>query len=328
MVFPVIHSTLDPDALKDEVVRRYDLPTPVRCQLVNRGNNDFYEVTAGPDRYALRVAKANFRTADAYTYETTYVHHLHTHGCLVPAPIRAKDGSLCFEVEAPEGVRSLTLMLWLDGRVFDKDLSVDDAHDIGAALAAIHIAGQTFTPATPRPLRATAMIDERMPHLLKMLESDPDHRAFYVSATQVVKDGYAALQDVQVPSGPVHGDFQYANVMRVAANAAGNSIAALDFDTCGTGYLAEDIFTFTWRSDLDIRNEGLNQAFVKGYASVRPLEPVEQDNLGLFRLARDLVMSSTFALLINRIGPVPGFDGDFAPFTELAKTHLADSGLQ
>ncbi len=328
MVFPVIHSTLDPDALKDEVMRRYDLPTPVRCQLVNRGNNDFYEILAGSDRYALRVAKANFRTREAYVYETTYVRHLHTQGCLVPAPIPAKDGRLCFEVEAPEGVRTLTLMLWLDGVVFDKDLSVDDARDIGAALAALHSAGQSFTPATPRPLRATVMIDERIPHLLKMLESDPDQRAFYEQATQVVKAGYAALDGADVPRGPVHGDFQYANVMRVAADASGNSIAALDFDTCGTGYLAEDIFTFMWRSDLDIQNENINSAFLQGYTSTRPLTAIEQANLGLFRVARDLVMSSTFAMLINRIGPVPGFDGDFAPFTALAKSHLAESGLQ
>jgi Ser/Thr protein kinase RdoA (MazF antagonist) len=324
MVFPVIHSTLDPNALKDEVVRRYDLPTPVRCQLINRANNDFYEVRAGDQRYALRVAKANFRTREAYHYESTYVHHLYTQGCQVPAPIPAKDGSFLFEVEAPEGTRTLTLMRWLEGTVFSKDLSVEEAHDIGKTLATLHLAGASFTPDTPRHLSATAMIDERMPLLLAMLESDPAHRAFYEQATALVKKGYAALQGADVPRGPVHGDFQYANVMRTTDG----TFAALDFDSCGFGYLAEDIFTFLWRSDLDIKNQTLNDAFIRGYTETRPLEAIEQSNLGLFRVARDLVMSSTFAMLINRIGPVPGFDGDFAPFTALAKTHLAQSGLQ
>ena len=324
MVFPVIHSTLDPNALKAEMVRRYDLPAPVRCQLINRANNDFYEVLAGEKKYALRVAKANFRTAEAYHYESTYVHHLYTQGCEVPAPVPAKDGCLSFEVEAPEGVRTLTLMRWLEGTVFSQDLSVADAYDIGKTLATVHLAGESFTPDSPRLLSATAMIDERMPLLLKMLESDPEQSAFYKQATALVKAGYAALAEAGLPRGPVHGDFQYANVMRTTDR----SLAALDFDSCGFGYLAEDLFTFMWRSDLDIQNKNINAAFLKGYADTRPLTPDEQSNLGLFRVARDLVMSSTFAMLINRIGPVPGFDGDFAPFTALAKTHLAVSGLQ
>ena len=144
MVFPVIHSTLDPRALEQELTSRYALSQPLRCQLMSRANNDFYEVTAGTDRYALRVAKADFRSREAYTFEAAYVHHIHAKGCRVPGPVPAKDGSLFFEVEAPEGVRTITLMRWLDGTTFTEALSVQDAREIGQSLAELHLAGADF----------------------------------------------------------------------------------------------------------------------------------------------------------------------------------------
>lgn len=323
MVFPVIHSTLDPDALTQEITERYDLPAPVHCQLVNRGNNDFYEVTAGPHRYALRVSKADFRTRDQYIYETEYIDHLHTKGVIVPAPVRARDGSLFFEVEAPEGTRPITLMLWLDGSTYTKSLTLDDATQMGSALAQLHLAVSDFTPSTTREISTPRMLADRIPLLLDMLAADPEHCAFYEKAACAVTDAYASLPAGGMPSAAVHGDYQFENVMHTQEG----KVAVLDFDTCGTGYLVEDIFTFVWRSDMEIKNESVNIAFIAGYEEVRPLTEIERRNLGLFRVARDLVMSSTFAMLINRIGPVPGFDGDFTPFTELARTHFAAAGL-
>lgn len=323
MVFPVIHSTLDPRALEQELNERYALSQPLRCQLMSRANNDFYEVTAGTDRYALRVAKADFRSREAYTFEAGYVHYIHDKGLRVPGPVVAKDGSLFFEVEAPEGIRTITLMHWLDGAIFTNTLTIDDAREIGRSLAALHLAGADFTSEAARTISASAMLDERMPHLLRMLKSNPDHHDFYVNATKAVQAAYADMEKAGLPRGPVHGDYQFANVMRTSSG----ELAALDFDTCGIGCLAEDLFTFVWRSDMEIKDEAVNDAFIGGYEDIRPLSDVERAHLGLFRVARDLVMSSTFAILINRVGPVPGFDGDFEPFTALARNHLAAAGL-
>ncbi|MBT5242201.1 MAG: phosphotransferase [Rhodospirillaceae bacterium] len=323
MVFPVIHSTLDPRALEQELSERYALSKPLRCQLISRANNDFYEVAAGTDRYALRVAKADFRSREAYAFEAAYVHHIHDKGCRVPGPVPAKDGSLFFEVEAPEGIRTITLMHWLDGALFTNALAVDDARVIGRSLAELHLAGADFTSDAARSISASEMVEERMPHLLGMLKSDPDHHDFYVTATKAVQSAYADMEKAGLPRGPVHGDYQFANVMRTQSG----DLAALDFDSCGIGYLAEDLFTFIWRSDMEIKDESVNEAFISGYEDLRPLSDDERAYLGLFRVARDLVMSSTFAILINRVGPVPGFDGDFEPFTALTRKHLAAAGL-
>jgi len=318
MVFPVIHSTLDPKALTQEIKERYALQGKVRCQLMSRANNDFYEVTAAGARFALRVAKANFRTPDEYLFEAQYVSHLKAEGCLVPAPVPAQDGSYFFEVEAPDGARAITLMNWLDGKPFNEKLSNNDAAKMGAALASLHNAGESFKSQSTRSISTVDILNERMPDLYALLEADPEHQKFYRDATEKVVAEYAKLDPKNLRCGPVHGDFQFANVMRTGDGA----IAVLDFDTCGTGLYAEDLYTFIWRSDMEIRSEFVNQAFVEGYQGARPLNAEELNGGPLFRVARDLVMSSTYAILINRVGPVPGFDGDFQPFTQLARQHL------
>ncbi|MDX2225007.1 MAG: phosphotransferase [Rhodospirillaceae bacterium] len=323
MVFPVIHSTLDPGALTDEVARRYALAPPVRCRLINRANNDFYEVLTGGPKFALRVAKADFRPPAEYAFELDLLEHLHRAGAHVPGPLRQQDGTLFFQLEAPEGVRTVALFTWLAGRPFTKALTVADAADMGEGLARLHLAGRSFHSAHTRHVDTAAYLAGHMPALLAMLRDNPDEHDFYAGAHAAVVRALNGIDPAAVPRGAVHGDYQFANVLRLADG----SIGALDFDTCGIGYLAQDIFTFVWRSDMEIRDEAVNSAFIAGYERARPLTGSERACLPLFRVARDLVMAATYAILINRVGPVPGFDGDFAPFTALARRHLSDAGL-
>lgn len=322
MTFPVIHSTLNPDALTAEISRRYEFAGPVTCRLINRANNDFYEVRAGQDRFALRVAKANFRSNDAYAYELDLLTHLAAAGCLVPAPLKARDGATFFTVEAPEGIRAIAIFSWLEGRAFTRHLTAADAADMGAALAQLHLAGRSFKTTFRRTVNNASYVAQHMPALAAMLASQPAERDFYLQTEASIRSAYARIAGEGLPDGQVHGDYQFANVMR----SAGGRVAALDFDTCGEGYWAEDIFTFIWRNDMEIRDPAVNSAFLAGYERERPLSGAERQALPIFRIARDLVMSTTYAILINRVGPLPGFDGPFEDFTALARRHAAEAG--
>jgi Ser/Thr protein kinase RdoA (MazF antagonist) len=162
-----------------------------------------------------------------------------------------------------------------------------------------------------------------MPALADMLANEVEERSFYLKAAAAIQEAYRRMEGSALPKGHVHGDFQFANVMRCSDGI----IAMLDFDTCGQGYLAEDIFTFVWRSDMEIRDEAVNAAFIAGYERVRPMSAAERAAMPVFRAARDLVMCTTYAILINRVGPVAGFDGPFSDFTVLARRHLAAAGL-
>ncbi|MBP02546.1 MAG: hypothetical protein CMM25_07030 [Rhodospirillaceae bacterium] len=323
MTFPVIHSTLDPVALTNEVQARYDVIPPLTCQLISRANNDFYRFSSDSIHYALRVAKAKFRKPADYFYEAEYLIHLQKAKYSAPRPYKALDGTYFFEVDAPEGSRTITLFSWLDGEVYNKHLEVSDAHKMGRSLAKLHTCGESFNPRYPRTINTIKILEERAPFLMEMLKIDKSARSFYIDAMDNVVKAYQSLSNSRLPKGPVHGDFQFANVMLLRSGG----LAALDFDTCGFGFFSEDICTFLWRSDMEIKSTEINDSFLDGYSSIRVLSIEESEAIKIFRVARDLVMSASYALLINRVGPVSGFDGDFSPFTVLAKKHLKEANI-
>ena len=195
---------------------------------------------------------------------------------------------------------------------------IQDAFEMGAFLSLIHQSSKSFTSELKRPIRTDKIISERMPFLLSMLENDLEHLRFYEDTIDLVTKLYCELSDKKLSYGAVHGDYQFGNIMQKDSGG----LAVLDFDTSGQGYLAEDILTFIWRSDMEIGDEKINESFISGYESIHALSDIERKYLPLFRVARDLVMSTTFAMLINRVGPVPGFDGNFNPFTDLVRKHL------
>jgi Ser/Thr protein kinase RdoA (MazF antagonist) len=293
------------------------------CQLISRANNDFYKLTSKKSNYALRVAKAKFREPRDYLYEAEYLIHLHEMDYSAPIPYKSLDGTFFFEVQAPEGDRTITLFSWLEGEVYTKNLDAAAAHEMGFSLATLHTSGAGFNPHYQRQVNTIKILEERMPFLTEMLKTNQRDRDFYSSAMYNVIKAYQLLLRSGLPKGPVHGDFQFANVMSLSLGG----LAALDFDTCGFGFLSEDICTFLWRSDMEIQKKVINDSFFVGYNSVRVLSVEEMDAIKVFRVARDLVMSASYALLINRIGPVPGFDGDFSPFTLLAQKHLKDANF-
>jgi len=319
-MFPVIHTTLDPQALGMEVKRRYNIDGEITCQLVYRGTNDFYHIKTSSNDMALRVAKADFRPLSEYNYELQFTRHLAAAGCRVPASIMAKDGSLCFGVEAPDGLRAIALMDWLQGAPFDKTLNEMDAYALGAALAQVHAAGKTFVPSSRRVFDNKAFLLARLPDLYEVAPKDRD---FFAHAANIILGEYEKIPLEKLPFGPCHGDFQYANLWKLTDG----SIAIVDFDQCGDGYLAEDIQTFVWRIDMDVHREEVNRAFYSGYESIRPLLGVELDHEPFFRASRALVLACAFAYLINRIGPISGIDMDVTCHMELISRHLSAARL-
>jgi len=313
-MFPVIHSTLDPEALAADTADRFGLPTPVSCRLVSRGNNDIYQVAAGRHRYALRVSKANFRPPEAYDFEAAYTTHLKDHGFLVPAPETTTDGRCHYTLDAPEGPRTTMLLAWLDGTPLSKEMSAEDAQAAGRLLGRIHATGDDFSPPSARPVAAAQMIGQRLPYLTALLDTAPDDQAFAERAAARLTEQLEAVTP-SLSSGAVHGDAQYENIMRLKTGG----LALMDFDTCGTGVLAEDLFTFVWRADIEGLAPDLNSAFVAGYEQERPLTQAERDALPLLRAARSLAMAATYAWLINRVGPIAGFDHGIDAFLALAK---------
>jgi Ser/Thr protein kinase RdoA (MazF antagonist) len=323
VTFPVIQSVLDGEALAAELIRRYGLMPPVRCRLISRGMNDIYEARSAVGRHAVKVARAG-KAGDAdFEYEQAYVLHLARAGFTVPTPLAQKDGRLFFGVDAPEGRRQIVVMRWMDGTPMAKTMTIDDARRLGGFLARLHDGAMGFSFPIRRSPATERKIGERLPALLDMLADDRDGCAFLKRAAAAVVARVESLDPAVMPKGAIHGDFQYANVMALA----GGGLATFDFSDCGEDFLARDIVTFFWRSDFDGVGQTLNSAFVAGYNAVRPLAPVEKMALPLFRVARHLLITASFAEFVNRIGPIPGFDGNLRYYLSMIRLFAAEAGI-
>jgi Ser/Thr protein kinase RdoA (MazF antagonist) len=323
MTFPVLQSVLDAGALAQEAAARYGLPAPMRCRLISRGMNDIYELRAGQQRYALKVARAGKSSGAEFGFEQAYAVHLARAGFAVSTPVPLKDGALFFTVEAPEGPRHIALMRWLEGVPCAKTMTLDDARRLGAHLARIHEASLGFNYPVRRSVNTEAKIRERLPVLHEMIGDDREMSAFLHRATAGVLARAEAIDSRIVPRGAVHGDFQYANIM----TRADGSLAVFDFSDCGEDFLARDLASFFWRADFDGVGDKLNSPFVAGYESVRCLGPGERAALPLFRAARHLLITASFAFYVNRVGPIPGFDGNLRYYLSMIRLYCAEAGL-
>lgn len=308
--------------MEKAVAALYDLGQTLHCRLVSRGMNDIYQLIAGPQRFALKVARAE-RSDAAFAFEPTFITYLDRVGFAVPAPVATREGRLFFSVDAPEGPRQIMVTRWLAGTTLTKTTSEDQARQLGAWLARIHQAAALFQPTVRRPVDAEIKLKHRLPALLESVVGDPAMAAFLTRAADTISTRIAALDPRAVPRGICHGDFHYANIMVLPDRAIG----VLDFSDCGEDFIASDLAAFFWRADFDGIGDQLNPAFVAGYDAVRALKPAERAALPLFRAARHLGLACAFAQHVNRVGPIAGFDENRRYYLSMVRLFCAEAGI-
>jgi len=210
---------------------------------------------------------------------------------------------------------------WLPGTILSKGMTVEQAQQLGVALARLHAAAATFQPPVRRPVGADAKLKARLPALLDSVGNDAQMAAFLARAADMILMRIAAFDHRTMPFGACHGDFNYTNTMVLPDRAIG----ILDFSDCGDDFLISDIAAFFWRSDFDGVGDVLNPAFVAGYESVRPLTPAEKAELPLFRAARHLGLVAAFAHHVNRVGPIAGFDENRRYYLSMVRLYCAEA---
>lgn len=323
MVFPVSQSVLDADALANELKERYGLTGEVKCRLISRGMNDIYRIEHAHGPHALKVARTGKSTDDEFAYEQDYILHLAQQGLTVPTPVATREGAFFFAVDAPEGHRQIVLMAWLEGEPYPGVINKEDAARLGQFLAHMHTAAVDFETAHKKAVATDTKIQSRLHFLLELVKDRPGDADFLEHAAAAAVDRFQSLKAEGIASGPCHGDLQNANVMK----RADGSFAVFDFSDCGTDVLAKDIAAFYWRNDFEGLRQDINDAFVSGYDEVRPLTPDEREAQPLFRVLRHLLITSTMAQHINRVGPVRGFDKDIGVYMEMIRTYCVAAGI-
>lgn len=327
---PIVHSVLDGRALGREIRSRYGLTEPFDCELLVRGVNDVYVVTAGSARYAARVWRANFRTSDQVAFELAFLLHLKEAGIPVVAPLRSTEGGTFFLVEAPEGTRQVALFDWVKGTSFANIPTAAVAEKIGAGMAQIHLAARSFVPPARRPIEYRDHITENLPLVLRRLADRPADAAFYPRYAEAILKGLDQPAARALPRHAIHGDFHARNVF---ADQGGN-IEFLDFDAAGEAPALQDIVSYVWATPYIARDvacagltEEMNDRFMAGYRSVRPLTADEEKLLPLYIAAKEMVFLGAKFAGVGAQGPNTFLLAGWDWFAQRARRHAAEAGF-
>ena len=296
----VSHSVLHPDFIAEQVAERYALGGPVKGFLLYRGINDVYLVAAGDVKYALRVWRRGGREIDmdAVSYEVEFLDHLRHKAFPVSAPLRARDGTLYFKVDSPEGARALALYDWAPGRKFGDCLAEGTALRIYAEFAPLHLHGLEYQGSRPHDMETVVGFRSNVPSLLDFVYDRPDDVRDFARVAEGLATRLLEIRREDVPLGICHRDFHPSNVH---VDTDGR-ITLLDFDGVGTDYLMQDVQNYRWGNLFYAFDDKYADAFERGYESVRPFTADEKRHADLFLLAKTFRLVSGMAHISVAVG--------------------------
>src|SRR5947209_6816633 len=109
---------LPAEALLPALLAQYDLPEPVACAFLRRGFNDHYAVTAGTERFILRLyfnGKYYVSGAGDFHFELELLRFLKEEGVPVSYPLPRRDGELLARFPSDREGRYGALFTFADG---------------------------------------------------------------------------------------------------------------------------------------------------------------------------------------------------------------------
>ena len=234
-------------------------------------NSNFF-VTTSQNQWVLTLFEKH--SAEILPFYLDLGDFLHAKGCGVPQPVHQRNGSALSHLAGKPAV----LFERLQGS--PQPPTLDSCRQIGACLAQIHQAVQTFTQ-TKAHERGLAWIEST-------LQQDPQPFA-HLSAgqQQQVQQDLAmlkALDSMALPRGVIHADLFHDN----ALFAQGQLTGVIDWYFAGEDWLIFDIAVVLndWCFTLQQFQPDWLQSCLQAYQSVRPLTADERQALpGVMRMA-------------------------------------------
>jgi Ser/Thr protein kinase RdoA (MazF antagonist) len=223
------------------------------CVLLRSLVNEVYRIGTDDRRYAFKLYRRGGWSTGEVAWEQDLVAYVTGRGVACAAPVPLLDGSLCGELEAPEGPRPFALSEYVEGTKPQPPASDELYRDFGRLIGRFHAVGASFRSSHPRrafdlshaldqPLRAIA------PHLA-------DHTD---RVTVLAGRARQELSTRELSWGIRHGDVTLDNVHRT-----GRGLVLHDFDLAGPGWLAADL--------TGVHATQYWHAFAAGYAAVHVL---------------------------------------------------------
>ncbi|MDG6093554.1 homoserine kinase [Acetobacter sp. AN02] len=262
------------DAALVAFLAEYDIGTLTAFRGIAEGveNSNYVLRTTGGD-FILTLHEKRVDPGDLPWF-LGLMRHLARQGVVCPQPVAGRDGETLRELAG----RPAAITTFLEG-VWPRQVQTAHGFPLGAALARLHLAGESYT--TPRPnalgpqawaplLEASrARADEVQPGLAAELDA---------ALARILPAWPGAGDNPDLPRGQIHADLFPDNVFFLNGTLSG----LIDFYFACTDILAYDIAICLNAWCLDDRGQfsvTCARRMLEGYDSVRPLSGAERDAL-------------------------------------------------
>ncbi len=264
--------------------RHYPI-VPSEPALLQFENNAVFQINpTGSDPLIIRIAMPWGRTAPEQLSEIQWLQSLRRETSLtIPNPLANNNGDFITTI----GSHVCVILRRIEGEPPNPGLTIPTIERIGAFTAQLHRHSTQFT--LPADFTRPRWDWQRLFGIHSVMH-DPR-----LSAEQRLTLQNASLQiqtatsDPAVETGLIHADLHRDNIL-----IRNSSVAAIDFDDCGFGYLLYDIASILESFNRRIFNNPAEvragkDALLCGYNEIRPLPPGSTDHLNLFMSLRATV---------------------------------------
>lgn len=255
---------------------------PTRIRLIASGHNDTYAVETDGMRFAFRVygqGKSWIREASDLRFELDLLAHLRAQDAPVSFPVERRSGDTLGTWSSPTGARHYALFSWCPGRPIEtKDLTLQEGARLGAGLASIHVAADSFVTRHSRySLDERTLLERSLQRMRPTLHrADPDDARVIENCAAQISDRLRAFEPGTAGWGLIHGDPQVLNCHFTHDGA----VNFFDFDHCGFGWRAYDLaYCLRHTGAAGDCAEDIRSAVIDGYDSVRPMSDAEHQIL-------------------------------------------------
>lgn len=276
---------LRPAAL--EVLRHWPIEV-ANVRLLMHGYNTTYRVdTAAGERFALRLDVNHRKPVEELRAEMAWLSALaHDTDLVLPVPQLTVDGGHTAAVFVPAVGANLeaALFSWLPGTDLSRRATPHMLGELGRVMAALHTHAERWQlpPGASLPSADRYWAPGHPLFVSGHHELTPQRVELFRSVAARVSDVHAQLAATAAPI-VLHADLHLAN-----AKWHRGRLAVFDFDDALVGVRAHDLAISTYY--LRPRTE-LIDALFEGYAAVRPLPALRDDQLEVLLAARNLLLA-------------------------------------
>lgn len=242
---------------------------PSGATLVRSFNNDVYRIDTDTDAYVLKVYGAGRSEPDEVRWEQLLARELVNAGLQVAADVTTKTGNSVGVLEAPEGPRVFALTTWVPGSKPQPPWSDALYRSVGAALARLHAAADSFNSTYPR--RSVRRGDEPE-QVIAVLNQGSSQQRLVQRAAAAARTELERLAKQGLRWGIRHGD---ASLDNIHVDEDG-TVYFYDFDLAGPGWQVEDL--------AGAMSTEFAGPFLEGYVDERPLAEVDLTALPWLRV--------------------------------------------